>query len=80
MVKDLTKEEIEAGRPGYSALFCIDYALKALYEDDNHRFTDVIVRNLSFEELFGALLMARDEIIELQKENDELLNLGGCGS
>ena len=59
-MKDILPETLEAGRPNYSARHCIDHALNALYEDRTKCLGDEVAKNLTYEELIGTLLLARD--------------------
>jgi len=59
-----TTHEIEAGRPAIDAMQGVNFALQRLCEDDEHLVTQEIVRGLTFEELLGVLLVARDTIKE----------------
>jgi hypothetical protein len=58
-VKDYTREELEdapfLGDHPEWLQFCLDQ----LYADRQHRVTDEVVRNLTYEELIGALLVGR---------------------
>ena len=71
-MKDYTKSELESGRPDEDALDLIDFCLDALYADKIHTIDQDFANNrLTYEELIGTLLKAKDTLIELQKENDE---------
>ena len=59
-MKDLNKDTLEMYRPDHSAAHCINHALNALYRDQSKCIEDEVVRGLTFEELIGALLLARD--------------------
>lgn len=59
-MKDYTREELEEGRPGYSAYQTIGRCLDCLFTDKTHTINDEVVKGLTFEELIGALLQARD--------------------
>jgi len=56
--------EIEAGRPALDAMQGINFTLQRLYEDDEYLVTQEVVHGLTFEELLGVLLVARDTIKE----------------
>lgn len=50
----------------------IEFCLNKLDEDDTKLTSDCIVNNLIFEELIGALLLARDELKDfLSYEEDD---------
>lgn len=61
-MKDCTKEELENSRPLISADEAISHCLNCLYRDKRHAIEDYVSPNLTYEELIGALLLARDEI------------------
>lgn len=67
-MKDATKEVLESSRPDKDAKDTIKSCLSQLYADEEHEIEDEIVNNLTFEELIGALLLARDEISRLEDE------------
>lgn len=71
-MKDATKQELEAGRPAPDAEELIQFCLDRLYEDRQHRVGDEVVKDLTFEELIGALLQARDELQRLNADVDSL--------
>jgi hypothetical protein len=64
-VKNYRQQELESSRPSVSADTAIAHCLKTLYSDNEHHTGQEIVKNLTFEELIGALLLARDEIEEM---------------
>lgn len=70
-MKDVTKETCEAYRPAQDSLWLIDFCLDALYRDRQHKFGDDINKYLTFEELMGTLLKARDDIKFYQKAEME---------
>lgn len=60
-MKDYTQAELEDGRPKFSAAHCIEHALRHLYADKKHTLSDVLADgDLTYEELIGTLLLARD--------------------
>jgi hypothetical protein len=66
-MQDYTKEDLETGYGRLDAKQTVDFCLSCLYADTTHKISDVIVSTtyatLTFEELIGALLVARDTII-----------------
>jgi hypothetical protein len=70
-VKDFDQAALETGRPSGTPLDLINFCLKALYNDRDHATHENIVRGLSFEELIGALLVARDSIQNQQQQIEE---------
>ena len=61
-MKDFTKEQLSDSRPGQPAQVTIGFCLERLFEDRKHRITDTVCRELTYEELIGALLQAQDAV------------------
>ena len=61
-MKDYTQEALEDSRPSAHALEAIDHCLNQLYKDKVCTVTQLVVYGLTFEELIGALLLARDGV------------------
>jgi hypothetical protein len=59
-MRDFTEAQISKFRPNGTALDTVNFCLKHLFEDKNHLLTHGVVYGLTFEELLGALLLARD--------------------
>jgi len=59
-VKDFGRGELEASRPEVGARHAVEFCLTQLYADEEHCTENAVVRGLTFEELIGALLSARD--------------------
>lgn len=59
-MKDVSRQTIESGRPDQSPLTCINHCIDMLDRDQTKSVTDDVVQWLTFEELLGALLHARD--------------------
>jgi hypothetical protein len=59
-MRDLTREELEDGRPSYGPSHTIGYCLEQIFKDRMKSTKDLVVGYLTFEELIGALLQARD--------------------
>lgn len=71
-MKDYSKEELEEGRPQFTALHCIEFCLSQLYADKTHTIGDTLANDrYTYEELIGTLLMARDTITEQDKTIEE---------
>ena len=70
-MKDFTQNELEKSRPSIDTLEAINFCLEKLYEDNTKNTSDYIVKNLTFEELLGALLLARDELKELSLHEED---------
>jgi hypothetical protein len=61
-MKDQTRDQLECTRPRVVPVSAVNFCLAQLYADRLHRCGDEVVRNLTFEELIGALLLARDAV------------------
>lgn len=61
-MKDHSKAALELYRPKISAIEAIDFCLNMLYEDDEHTVEDLVCFGLSYEEIIGALLLAKDAV------------------
>lgn len=59
-MRNCSKRELTASRPEMSAFSAVDFCLNQLYRDRSKRLNDLVAKNLSYEELIGALLLARD--------------------
>jgi len=59
-VKGRTQAELEADRPPIDCGEAVDFCLDQLYRDGDHVLDDEVCANLTYEELIGALLLARD--------------------
>lgn len=64
-MKGFTKEQLECSLPRCSAADAIDFCLEKLYADKHHNVYDVLTQshngdNLTYEELIGALLLAKN--------------------
>lgn len=64
-MKDYTKEELALGggqRPDKEGIELLHFCLEMLYEDNTKSISNTIVNNLTYEELIGALLVAKEEL------------------
>lgn len=59
-MKDFNEEQLERARPDRDLADCADHCLRALYADRSKSVSDHVVEGLTFEELIGTLLLARD--------------------
>jgi len=62
-MKDAKQEQLEACRPSslrMTPLECVEYCLKKLFADKQHKCLDEISPDLTYEEVIGGLLVARD--------------------
>jgi len=55
-----TQQELESGRPKIDAAEAVGFCLTQLYRDREHTLDEEVCHNLTYEELIGALLLARD--------------------
>jgi hypothetical protein len=67
-MQDFTKEQLQANISPDDAEPWLEHVLEALYTDTEHRTSDGVVENLSFEELIGALIAAQLRINELERQ------------
>lgn len=65
-MKDFEQSDLEASRPDSNVEHTIAYCLNRLYADTQHTVTQEVVHGLTFEELIGTLLQARDLHEEMQ--------------
>lgn len=66
-MKDQTRDELERYRPHVAPVSAVNFCLAQLYNDRSRCCGDEIVQNLTYEELIGALLLARD-VVEAECE------------
>lgn len=61
-MKNATQEQLCTGRPDEDPWQAVQFCLDRLVEDKTKNTHDCVVLGLSYEELIGALLLARDAI------------------
>ncbi len=59
-MKDYNKQVWEDSRPDSDPIDAITYCLNCLYNDNSKTRDDEVVSRLTFEELIGGLLLAKD--------------------
>jgi hypothetical protein len=59
-MKNESKNTLESGRPMISAIEAVNFCLEQLYADKTKLITDECCNRLTYEEIIGALLLARD--------------------
>lgn len=59
-----SRESLESSRPKKDVDDCVDFCLNRLFDDKVHSVEDKVVEGLTFEELIGALLLAKDSLEE----------------
>ena len=57
---DRTQKELESRRPSIDAAEAVRFCLMQLYRDKRHAIKEDVCHHLTYEELIGALLLARD--------------------
>lgn len=67
-MKNISRKTLKQYRPKELPISCIDYCLECLYKDNEHFTTDSVTKNLTYEEVIGALLLARDIIIQVNRK------------
>ncbi len=67
-MKQYGKQSLEARRPSKHALETITFCLEQLYKDKKHWLNDEIAKDLTYEEVIGALLQGRDAVEETQTQ------------
>jgi hypothetical protein len=73
-MKGYTEQELCQGRPSVSVGYAIDHCLKCLFDDRTHDFTGKLTDGigLSYEELIGTLLLARDLVNLFEERNSDI--------
>ena len=61
-MKDYTQKELERSRPSVDTEDAIAYCLECLYRDTKHTLQQEVVDGLTFEELIGALILAKHDV------------------
>ena len=59
-MKGHSKKFLESSRPALPGEQTVKYCLKRLFQDKNKKLEDLVCDQLTYEELIGALLQARD--------------------
>ena len=59
-MKDVDRKSLERLRPQVPALKAINHCLACLFEDGQRTPGEAVAENLTYEELIGTLLLARD--------------------
>ena len=74
-MKDFTKEQWEEGRPKIPAVEGIEFSLACLYRDIEREAADIVAGGMTYEELIGVLLVARDELERINGLEEEIERL-----
>jgi hypothetical protein len=69
-MKDITRKTLEAYRPSEDALRCLNFCLGQLFADRRKSRDDIVAGCCTYEELIGALLLARDRLKQDKKLGD----------
>ncbi len=59
-MRDVDRDYLESLRPRAAALPAINHCLSCLMRDEQHSLPEKVVEGLSYEELIGTLLVARE--------------------
>jgi hypothetical protein len=78
-MRDCSQEALEASRPEKSAAESVDFCLQQLYQDRTHTIDQIVAGVMTYEELIGALLLARDDLRAVGAKDYRYL-LEGWGS
>ena len=70
-MKDVPRHMLIMNRPTIDLHEGIRFCLESIFDDKEHYISDEIVKGLTFEELIGVLLLARD-----RAEMDDLTEFG----
>jgi hypothetical protein len=74
-MKNTTKQKMEASRPNVSVEQAIKFCLDQLSRDKKHEMGDYVCNELTYEEVIGALLLARDQVnlvLRLERQVEEV--------
>jgi hypothetical protein len=70
-MRNITQHDLESTRPDSPLEETLSYCLKQFYADCAHEVTEEFIHGLSFEEVIGTLLQARDLLEECQQRERE---------
>jgi len=70
-MRNVTQHDLEETRPDSPLEETLAYCLKQLYADRQHDVTEEFIHGLTYEELIGTLLQARDMCEELKEGEEE---------
>ena len=59
-MKDVPRHRLVMNRPTIDLHEGIRFCLESIFDDKEHNISDELVKGLTFEELIGVLLLARD--------------------
>lgn len=59
-MKNRTVKELKSSRPDLHLVHTVEHCLNRLYRDRKHGIEDEVAKGLTYEELIGCLLQARD--------------------
>ena len=69
-MKDCTKAALNESRPLIPVQQAIDFCLESLYTDKSKTIGAIVASHCTYEELIGALLLAKDAIEAFESEDD----------
>lgn len=64
-MKNISMEKLESERPDLQPENAVQFCLESLYQDNTKKLDDYVCEGCTYEELIGALLLARDAIRRL---------------
>lgn len=70
-MKDYTPEELKNNRPDKDVSDTIEFCLGRLFLDKTKSILDKVCNGLTYEELIGSLLQAKDLVEERDRFNEE---------
>lgn len=68
-MKDYSRDSLEMSRPDVDTLDALQFCLNQLYNSKTKCIADNVCERLTYEELIGALLLARDTIQISRRES-----------
>jgi len=78
-MKNISMEKLESARPDLQPVNAVQFCLESLYQDNVKKLDDEVCQDCTYEELIGALLLARDvmsgDIPQLSGEQGTRLSL-----
>lgn len=67
-MKNISKKTLESARPDLEPINALMFCLKSLYRDKKKNIDDDVCEGCTYEELIGALLLAKDVLEKKAKK------------